>query len=61
MKVKELMELLETLDPESKILIGESRYAYTISDNIRNREIRSAFGEDYNALVLRAEDQVGGI
>lgn len=60
MKVKELIELLETVDPEKRVLIGESRYAYTISENVREREIRAAFGKDYNAVIIRAEDQVGG-
>ena len=61
MKVKDLIGALSQVDEDQEVLIRDGQYVYIIDDYINIRTIRAAFGKDYQAVVLRATEQVGGV
>lgn len=61
MKVKDLIELLETVDGDEELVIKVGRYAYDIDNDTYKKMLRAAFGRDKEVIVLKTTEQVGGI
>lgn len=61
MKVKDLIELLETVDGDEELVIKVGRYAYDIDNDIYKKTLRAAFGKDKEVIVIKTTEQVGGI
>lgn len=66
MTVRELIEELENFDGDMEVRIGMiqnygSNFAMSICDNIEEHEIKSFYGEDYNAVVLTEGSQIGTV
>lgn len=61
MKVKDLICALSQADENQEVLIRDGQYVYIIDEYINIKTIKAAFGKDYQAVVLRAAKQVGGV
>ena len=63
MKVRELIEALQALDPEKEIVIGMRGYAYEISSAPCEVNLSTFWGDDPEETYycLRTREQIGGI
>lgn len=64
MKVKDLISLLNDYDGEMQVVVKGDISQYGYVDNILNiaeRNIRAAFGNDFTAVVITADDQIGSV
>lgn len=66
MRVKDLIEILETYDPNAKVIIGMKQtygtdFAMEITHDIAERKIRAFYGNDYKAVVITEGSQCGAV
>ena len=66
MRVKDLIEILETYDENAKVIIGMRQtygtdFAMEIEYDIAERKIRAFYGNDYKAVVITEGSQCGAI
>lgn len=66
MKVKDLIEILESYDPNAKVKIGMRQtygtdFAMDIDYDIEERKIRAFYGDDYKAVVITEGSQCGAV
>lgn len=66
MRVKDLIEILETYDPNTKVIIGMRQtygtdFAMDIEYDIAERKIRAFYGNDYKAVVITEGSQCGAV
>ena len=62
MTAEELIRELECVDPESEVLIKPCNSIYVdCIDNVYEENVRAFFGEDYKAVIIYAESQVGAV
>ena len=66
MKVKDLIEILETYDENQEIVIGMKQnygtdFATKVTYDIEERKIRSFWGADYKAVVITQGEQLGAV
>lgn len=66
MKVKDLIEILESYDPNAKVIIGMRQtygtdFAMEIEYDIEERKIRAFYGNDYKAVVITEGSQCGAV
>jgi hypothetical protein len=66
MKVKDLIEILETYDENAEVIIGmRQRYgtdfAKSIEYDIAERKIRAFYGADFKAVVITEGSQIGAV
>ena len=60
MTVKELKNILDNFNDNDNIVIAKDVYACGIDDNIDKRKIISAFGKDFEAVVMAINNQLKG-
>lgn len=66
MRVKDLIEILETFDENAKVKIGMRQtygtdFAMDIEYDIEERKIRAFYGDDYKAVVITEGSQCGAV
>lgn len=66
MKVKDLIEILETYDPNAKVIIGMRQtygtdFAMDVTYDIAERKISAFYGSDYKAVVITEGSQCGAV
>lgn len=66
MKVKDLIEILETYDKNAEVIIGMKQnygtdFATKVTHDIEERKIRSFWGSDYKAVVITQGEQLGAV
>ena len=61
MKVKELIKVLERYDSEMEVVTnGQNSGGYVDSIyNVRVGMVRASYGNDFQAVIIDGEDQVG--
>lgn len=60
MKVGELIEVLEEWNPDDEVVIMVDRYMYSPRYETEKREVIAFYGEDYKAVTVRLDHQIGG-
>jgi hypothetical protein len=66
MKVKHLIEILESYDGDMEVKIGMRQtygtdFAMDVEYNIAMRKIRAFYGNDYKAVVITEGSQCGAV
>ncbi len=66
MKVKDLIEILETYDENAEVIIGMRQtygtdFAMGIEYDIAEHRINAFYGEDFNAVVITEGSQIGAV
>lgn len=61
MTVGELIEILDEWDPDDEVAIMVDHYMYSPSYESEKREVIAFYGEDYGAVTLRLDRQIGGV
>lgn len=64
MTARELIEILEDLNPETEVyfLPSNSCYPEDFSDGQpEKRNIRSFWGEDFTGAIIHSDGQIGGV
>ena len=66
MRVKDLIEILETYDGDMKVKIGMRQtygtdFAMDIEYDIEERKINAFYGKDYKAVVITQGSQCGAV
>ena len=64
MKVRDLIEILESYDGDMKVIIGMvqdygSNFAMDITYDVEERKVKSFYGKDFKAIVITEGDQIG--
>ena len=65
MKIRDLIEILETYDENAEVIIGmRQRYGTNFAmeiDEIEERKVRAFWGKDYKAVVITEGSQCGAV
>lgn len=65
MKVRDLIEILETYDENAEVIIGmRQRYGTDFAmeiDEIEERKVRAFWGKDYKAVIITEGSQCGAV
>lgn len=61
MKVGELIEILGEWNPDDEVAVMVDHYMYSPDYELEKREVSAFYGEDYGAVTLRLDCQIGGV